>query len=135
MNLGSAGVGAGAAAVDDATDESAKIAAGWQCRMATRPWIHSHLPVGVLQVVPDANGLGLEEAEKQMRAAKTETWMTMVAENDAPRMHATVPSGDALKGSGAVQIEGAAVADGGVAAHVVGAIPIADFAYAAAVAA
>ena len=83
----------------------------------------------------DAYDRALQEAEMQTMVAKIETWMTMVAENDAPRMHATVPSGDALKGSDAVQIEGAAVADGGVAAHVVGAIPIADFAYAAAVAA
>ena len=83
----------------------------------------------------DANDRGLQEAEMQMMVAKIGTWMTMVADYDAPRIHAMVPSGDALKGSDAMQIEGAAVADGEVAAHVVEAIPIADFSYAAAVAA
>lgn len=85
----------------------------------------------------DANDCGLEEAEMQMRVAKTGTWMTMVAENDVPRRHA-VPFDDALKVSDAVQIEkehGAAVADDGAAAHAVEAIPIAGFACAAAVAA
>ena len=75
----------------------------------------------------------LEEAEMQLRVAKTGTCLTMAAENIVPRTHgaAMIPSGDALKVSDVVQIEkedGAAVAAGVFAAHVDEAIPIAGFA-------
>ena len=92
--------------------------------------LRQRLPVGALQGARGANDHVLEEAEMQLRVAKTGTKLTMIAENDDPTTHgaAMIPFGDALKESDAVQIEpedGAAVAAGGVAAHGDEAIPIA----------